>query len=523
MPDGTNNIYVDASFYAPSDGSDDVTAELTLAEADVIGAYNITVDFETTIAGTTSTSNIVEYFMAAGYVSGTINRYIEIFVSSTTTSGYEVCLVDYSVGDTISGTRNTYIDCFLAGQPFQAGIPAVTSGYQFVYINYTAGQVFTGYGDRNIFTECWLWPPISGSDDVIINYTQPSPILAGINKIADVRFGSLTSMASGSISSDVDVTFAGWVNYPLDSDVFCGIANVKPIDSELTVVSGAVNAYDFETHSGAVVSGTLIYDLFCCLMDYTHMDSELTVIPGIVDKLDFDLWCGLFNREGFVFDVDLLSLKISNFQPAEDDYSYSKNGISVDITDDIYTVLTASGITCSGTCLKVDGTPVLTTFSGITDGYRMFYNPLGGFGDLDGSTEFLVRAENSNNNVLERSYYLTSGYLVDYENYDKINYGYENEVIVRMSAENMATCPKFSAQAYWFVTEHLKNRDLGASIVGVELPETSGERDLQATIYPQSTAYFYGKTFRVVLTCRDFLGNEMEPYEFEFKIEDPPN
>jgi len=45
---------------------------------------------------------------------------------------------------------------------------------------------------------------------------------------------------------------------------------------------------------------------------------------------------------------------------------------------------------------------------------------------------------------------------------------------------------------------------------------------LGASISPQSTAFFYGKTFRVVLNARDFAGNRMEPYEFEFKIEDAP-
>jgi hypothetical protein len=92
-----------------------------------------------------------------------------------------------------------------------------------------------------------------------------------------------------------------------------------------------------------------------------------------------------------------------------------------------------------------------------------------------------------------------------------------------MSAEDLATCPKFSADAYWFVTEHLKPKDLSASIVCIPAPVTEAIEELQASIYPQSTAFFYGKTFRVVLTCKDFEGNEMEPYEFEFKIEDGPD
>ena len=36
---GPAAIYIDASFLAPSDGSTDTNVELTLAEADGIGAY----------------------------------------------------------------------------------------------------------------------------------------------------------------------------------------------------------------------------------------------------------------------------------------------------------------------------------------------------------------------------------------------------------------------------------------------------------------------------------------------------
>jgi hypothetical protein len=114
--------------------------------------------------------------------------------------------------------------------------------------------------------------------------------------------------------------------------------------------------------------------------------------------------------------------------------------------------------------------------------------------------------------------------LVDYDNIERLgfDYGYETQVLVRMSAEDLASCPTFSAESYWFETEGLKERDLGANITGVLPDVVSAQNDLTASIYPQSLAYFYGKTFRAVLRCSDFAGNVMEPYEFEFKIEDAP-
>jgi hypothetical protein len=45
---------------------------------------------------------------------------------------------------------------------------------------------------------------------------------------------------------------------------------------------------------------------------------------------------------------------------------------------------------------------------------------------------------------------------------------------------------------------------------------------LPAKIYPHSTAYFYGKEFRVVVKAKDFAGNEMVPLVSSYKIEDKP-
>jgi len=49
------------------------------------------------------------------------------------------------------------------------------------------------------------------------------------------------------------------------------------------------------------------------------------------------------------------------------------------------------------------------------------------------------------------------------------------------------------------------------------------ESDLSASIIPQTdTIFFYGKVFTVEIRAKDFAGNKMTPYTFEFRIEDEP-
>ncbi len=516
MPDDTINIYVDTTFASPSDTTVDTDVELILAEADVIGAYNMPTVYTTTASTSGSADIITEYFKVDSTTSGSGNIYVEVFTASTTESGIFVCLTEYAIGDVVSGTKNTYVDFF--------GASTTTSGFQHTLIDYIAGQVLGSYLDISVPVSYWTAISVSGTEDLNIEYLRASSSDGTVTKITEASFGSLGTMTSGSIDSDVDLTLAGWANFPLIADLFCSLSGIVGIQSELTTTSGGLYACYTDMFSCASGINDVDFDVFCCLINNEAINNELTVISGAVGKIDCHASSNIDDMISFGCDIDLLSLKISNFIPVEDDYVYASDGVSVDITDDVYNVLTSSGVSCSGTCLKVDGTPVETTFSGITDGYRMNYDPPAGFEFLGGSTEFLVRAENSNGDVLERSYYLTNGYFMDYANYPgKFDYGWENQILVRMSAEDLATCPKFSADAYWFVTEHLKPKDLSARIVCIPAPVTEAIKDLQVSVYPQSTAFFYGKTFRVVLTCRDFEGNIMEPYEFEFKIEDGPN
>jgi hypothetical protein len=212
-----------------------------------------------------------------------------------------------------------------------------------------------------------------------------------------------------------------------------------------------------------------------------------------------------------------MSIQITNFSVAEGEWGYASSGVSVDLTD------LTNIVTTSGCYLEVGGTTVSATLTSISGGYRMEYDPVDDFTSLEGPTTFRAHASNNIGQNVYQDFYLTYGYLVEYNNrsQDGWNFGYQTEVVVRASAENSVSCPVSNAEAFWFETEDRPQKHLGATIVGVPAKYTSDSDDMSASIYPQSTAFFYGETYTVVLRAKDFAGNEME-YEFEFKIEDKP-
>ncbi len=180
----------------------------------------------------------------------------------------------------------------------------------------------------------------------------------------------------------------------------------------------------------------------------------------------------------------------------------------VDAIDYTYAIDTTS----SGSYFLHNGKQVSTTFSGIPNGQRMFYTPT----SVVSSGTFTITAHvrNSNNEIKEKTYYLLYGYNILFD--QVVEWGPNKQIDILIQASNLAFCPNLEGEGSYFKTADLESRDLGAIIRVIE------PFDLNATIYPQSTAFFYGKTYIItVLGIKDYSGNEMDPYTFTFTIEDP--
>lgn len=225
---------------------------------------------------------------------------------------------------------------------------------------------------------------------------------------------------------------------------------------------------------------------------------------------------GPANLQSYVYGVNLV--EIGNFFLDVEQFVTSSSEVYVDLVDYYHQIDTVSGTYFMVDGVVVSGTFTVITVSGSTSAYRMAYDPTDDFSSLDGSTQFKVRAESVKGlaSRAEKDYYLTYGYKVEFENMDRkwMDFGYDNQIVVRMEVENLASCPKISADAYWFETKQQQYTDLGVSIKGTYID------GLSASIFPQSTTYFYGKTYRLVVNAKDFSGNEMEPFILVYTIED---
>ena len=200
--------------------------------------------------------------------------------------------------------------------------------------------------------------------------------------------------------------------------------------------------------------------------------------------------------------IDNFSIGVEAWLPVTDLVAFS-----VDIVD------LSCPVSTSGTYFLHDGTIAPTIFVDILNGYRAYYAPTSVVSS--GTITITIHAENTNSGIREQDYYLLYGYHVEFN--ELVDWGPKSTVITSVKASNQVFCPNTVGEAVFFETRDLESRDLGASIYAI------GSADLGAVIYPQSTAFFYSRKYKIKIEgIKDFAGNELSVYEFEFTVEDPP-
>lgn len=291
-----------------------------------------------------------------------------------------------------------------------------------------------------------------------------------------------------------------------------------------SVLQGTINLFaaDVEAESGriaqvlsdvycvsTIVSG-INTDLFCTSQNnVVRLDVDLEATAGRTDTLITDCFSSEpVSSTAINCDIRVWSLEASGFFLEVGEHTSVLDTAWVDIVD------TLKGVSTSGTYFKVDGVPVSVTFSGITNGYRMFYNPPDDFA-TDGTLIYTAHIRNLAGDEKDVNYYLLRGYSLTHN--DVIDWGPGKKVDIWMTATNSGFCPETSTDGFYFVTRELRQSAIGATINAI------GYVGLDASIYPQSNSFFYGSTYTVTISgVKDLAGNEMDPFIHTFTIEDPP-
>jgi hypothetical protein len=309
---------------------------------------------------------------------------------------------------------------------------------------------------------------------------------------------------------EVEVQISGVTYYEYLSDIFCCNESYEfNLPVEIEQDSGRIVRIPSDIYtctSGIPYFDTSIYN---ATMTSGIINTELTTASGSIDEIHNDIYATcLVDLVPHPVEIKTRSLFTGDFFLEVDRYTTASSTAWVDIIDYLYP------INIDNTNFYVDEVPASGVyFTDIPNGKRMYYNPIDDFYDV-GVKVYTLHSENSIGEVEEKDFYLLYGY--DLQLSEVVDWGPKNKVVVRAEAKNLVFCSNTEAHAFDFTTTDLTSFNLNCMITPV------GYVDLGVSIYPQSTTFFYGKTYTVKLrNVKDYAGNIMPDLEYTFTIEDP--
>jgi len=310
--------------------------------------------------------------------------------------------------------------------------------------------------------------------------------------------------------TDVEMYISGIKYYNCSSDIYCSTATISSgIITDIVQDFGRIGYLDTDLYSSGLLTTNLSTYICNSALDTKTAHTELTTTSGRLVIMDTDIFSTALGLAGTTrVDLKTRSIFTSNFFIERDRFTTASSIAWVDIIDYLYPINTEN------TYLYVEGAEASGIyFTDIVNGKRLHYDPLDDFYNV-GVITYSLHAENSIGEVEEKDFYLLYGYDLQLD--EVIDWGPHKRVIVRVEASNLVFCPNMESIAYDFITVDLKSFNLNCTIYPV------GFVDLPVSIFPQSAAFFYGKTYTVKLqNVKDFAGNIMEDIEYTFTIEDP--
>jgi hypothetical protein len=459
-------------------------------------------------SGSSAYRDIGTYFLVADSTTNEVDTLVFFTVTGTKTSLIKTETL-FQTNAALSGS-NDIIDQFTIA-PTQSGIKSTVTKFQ---INEVIDGFLKTAVDVKIRPEVVDYSRIKTIiyvNNLVNNYEDIKDIVRFNSLIGELITEDEFRIRKERIKNNdtiVDITFPFIITASIDGDIFSTARKINYINSDITVASGSIVA--------------LPSDIFNTILKTRYVDSDIFNTQQKVIYINAEMEVPLSNCVGFYIDFTAAGWKTSNNIECDiRTWSLYTADFFLDVEEFVDATTTAwvdlidyvSEIDEGNSYFLVDGERVVVTFSGINNGKRMFYNPPDDFLS-DDVLIYTVHMQNTLGDVKEEDYHLLYGYNVTYNKV--VDWGVNKEVEILVTAKNKATCPNTVTEFYRFRTKDYSAYDIPSSILPVE------DVDLGAELRTQSTAFYYGRTYTVTVSgVKDLAGNEMDPYTWNFTIEDP--
>ena len=243
---------------------------------------------------------------------------------------------------------------------------------------------------------------------------------------------------------------------------------------------------------------------------YFNYRTDTATTSGLLQRYQTDVVTANEVYSNVKSEIRLNSIEFHNFSIGVDDVVVTDDTYSIDIIDKLY------GIDISTINITINGNLVTSvSYVGIVDGYHVVFSDNLFSYTTSEVYEFRIYIKNLRGDEGLALYYVRRGYRFTYNKHHMIVHDYNQVLSVLLSAENdVAVFSSRSSENIPVLVETQPYRSLSASIV----PVGGASSLLEGSITAASPNFYPGGSYTVVITCKDFAGNEMPPFEFTFTI-----
>ena len=348
----------------------------------------------------------------------------------------------------------------------------------------------------------------SGFYDVEHEFSIPG----AINKLFDrteVYFRVVIGPLDAERDSVVTIDLSNVNYFRLPSSAYCAdVADKLSIVVDTLQATGRVDFIKNDLFITSQVNSVLNCDAILAGVLKSNLTSDLEVTSGSLRIINSDIFNAAINTQAIGTDIKTRSLFVVGFFIQDGEFVNADSQGYIDLVDFLYPIVDNS------ISITIDGIEQeLVDIDSVDNTKRVYFDPNNDFYS-PGEIVVNVYAESSIGEVLDEDFILLYGYNIvpSTAMYFKPN----STVVVRGQASNEAFCPNKESLAFYFKTVDYDSFNLKMSIFPTK------PVDISMSIYPQSTTFFYGNTYTVTISgIKDFSGNELEPFDYSFTIENP--
>jgi len=307
-----------------------------------------------------------------------------------------------------------------------------------------------------------------------------------------------------------EITLADAFFYYLYLDIYSSGGLLQPAYiMDTSTIEGRISYSVVDIYSTVFNIQNINFNVYSSKQVLKSIDLDMYLIYGNLSNIQNDAYSSqLAFEDSIKNDIRLHSLEIDNFSLPTNKYAYFGEYLTVDIIDILFEIDKVN------TFFEISGVKVNTFFTDIANGVRASCF-IDNIFVSDGDIYCKIVAHNKLNDLAEKTYVLLYGNSIELNS--RIKFDFNKQVSVVGCANNEVNCPNTECNSFVFETQDYPSYNLKALISCVI------SEDITAEIYPQSTAFFYGREYEIVISgIKDYSGNYILPTKIVFRIEELP-